>query len=136
MVRLACDQQTAAGESSNSKLTSWARVEKHADNGYGVKVEKQTLEAGRQCYVLFDIYGANEGEPKGKECIYCMTFEKEVMILPCRHLTICQRCLQDPNNQAQTCPVCRKSKVRLANAAEIAATVNVLTGSLHMARQD
>jgi hypothetical protein len=42
-------------------------------------------------------------EGDGSECSICLTAPKEVLLLPCRHLCVCQSCLV----QIDKCPVCR-----------------------------
>ena len=49
-----------------------------------------------------------EREREDKLCVVCQDKEKCIMILPCRHLCVCQDCqvpLQARNNH---CPICRK----------------------------
>ena len=49
-----------------------------------------------------------EREREDKLCVVCQDKEKCIMILPCRHLCICQDCqapLQARNNH---CPICRR----------------------------
>ena len=49
-----------------------------------------------------------EREREDKLCVVCQDKEKCIMILPCRHLCICQDCqapLQERNNH---CPICRR----------------------------
>lgn len=50
-----------------------------------------------------------EREREDKLCVICQDQEKCIMILPCRHLCICQGC-QGPLLQAQnkSCPICRR----------------------------
>ena len=54
-----------------------------------------------------------EREREDKLCVICQDQEKCIMILPCRHLCICQDCqanLLQRNNQAhsRSCPFCRR----------------------------
>lgn len=55
-----------------------------------------------------------EREREDKLCVICQDQEKCIMILPCRHLCICQDCqihlMQRTNhNHSGTCPICRKN---------------------------
>jgi len=51
-----------------------------------------------------------EREREDKLCVICQDREKCIMILPCRHLCVCQVC-QRPLLQQQpvTCPICRRA---------------------------
>ena len=51
-----------------------------------------------------------EREREDKLCVICQDREKCIMILPCRHLCVCQDC-QRPLLQQQpvTCPICRRA---------------------------
>lgn len=55
-----------------------------------------------------------EREREDKLCVICQDREKCIMILPCRHLCICQDCqlrLMQRTDQphSRTCPICRKN---------------------------
>lgn len=53
-----------------------------------------------------------EREREDKLCVICQDKEKCIMILPCRHLCICQACQTPLKNLGNNvCPICRK-KVR------------------------
>merc|ERR1712062_721720 len=54
-----------------------------------------------------------EREREDKLCVVCQDREKCIMILPCRHLCICESCqvsLMQRIDRAhsRTCPICRK----------------------------
>lgn len=52
-----------------------------------------------------------EREREDKLCVVCQDREKCIMILPCRHLCICQDCqapLLKSRNGVPICPICRK----------------------------
>ncbi len=50
-----------------------------------------------------------ERDREDKLCVICQDKEKCIMILPCRHLCICQDC-QGPllAQDSVSCPICRK----------------------------
>jgi hypothetical protein len=56
-----------------------------------------------------------EREREDKLCVICQDREKCIMILPCRHLCICQDCQvslmrrADQHAHSRTCPICRKN---------------------------
>lgn len=41
------------------------------------------------------------------ECVICMSDERDTMLLPCRHLCLCNSCAQSLRYQASSCPICR-----------------------------
>lgn len=41
------------------------------------------------------------------ECVICMSEERDTMLLPCRHLCLCNSCAQSLRYQANSCPICR-----------------------------
>ena len=49
-----------------------------------------------------------EREREDKLCVICQDKEKCIMILPCRHLCICQDCQEPLNRLNNNCPICRK----------------------------
>ncbi len=72
------------------------------------RIAKQTLEAGNDIYLLNGIYGENDTDASGKECVICLMYEKDTMILPCRHLSICHSCAVQVCMEMKKCPICRK----------------------------
>lgn len=42
-----------------------------------------------------------------RECVICFTVAKDTVVLPCRHLCLCQGCSQIVRMQNNTCPICR-----------------------------
>ncbi|XP_071451351.1 probable E3 ubiquitin-protein ligase MGRN1 isoform X3 [Hetaerina americana] len=48
-----------------------------------------------------------EGEDGGSECVICMCDPRDTLILPCRHLCLCNSCADSLRYQANNCPICR-----------------------------
>ncbi|XP_059486153.1 uncharacterized protein LOC132202879 isoform X2 [Neocloeon triangulifer] len=48
-----------------------------------------------------------ESERESKLCVICMEVEKCVMLMPCRHICMCQLCSATIASTSSTCPVCR-----------------------------
>ncbi|KAG8188576.1 hypothetical protein JTE90_007182 [Oedothorax gibbosus] len=96
-----------------------AIVEKNADETYTLKPLKQKLFVDGLCYLLQEIYGienknvtiskeADEDvEDSGSECVICMGEPRDTLILPCRHLCLCNSCAESLRFQANNCPICR-----------------------------
>lgn len=51
-----------------------------------------------------DVDDDDEG---GGECVICMSEPRDTLILPCRHLCLCQLCADSLRYQANNCPICR-----------------------------
>ncbi|XP_063531458.1 E3 ubiquitin-protein ligase MGRN1 [Cydia strobilella] len=94
-------------------------VEKHSDGTYVLKALKQKLFVDGLCYLLQEIYGIEnknldtkpssdeETEEGGSECVICMCDVRDTLILPCRHLCLCNSCADSLRYQANNCPICR-----------------------------
>jgi len=50
--------------------------------------------------------GAEE-EEDSTECVICMSDARDTMVLPCRHLCLCNPCAEVLRFQANKCPICR-----------------------------
>lgn len=44
-----------------------------------------------------------------RECVVCLDAEREVMLLPCRHMCVCTPCADQLQHTKMTCPVCSNS---------------------------
>ncbi|EFO18851.1 hypothetical protein LOAG_09645, partial [Loa loa] len=63
-------------------------------------------------YLLQEIYGIENkehdlGDENGSECIICMSDIRDTVILPCRHLCICNGCAETLRYKLNNCPICR-----------------------------
>jgi len=91
--------------------------EKTADGSYVVKSLKQKQMIDGLCYLLQEIYGIenknsernkdDELDDNGSECVICMCEMRDTVILPCRHLCLCNCCADNLRYQANNCPICR-----------------------------
>lgn len=98
--------------------TTIATVEKIAEGIYLLKALKQKLWVDGLCYLLQEIYGIEnknnekaggdeDTEDNGSECVICMCDVRDTLILPCRHLCLCNSCADSLRYQANNCPICR-----------------------------
>lgn len=51
------------------------------------------------CYAGQPVFGLHDGQ----ECVVCLTNEKSVILMPCRHMCVCEVCF----THLDKCPVCR-----------------------------
>jgi len=57
-----------------------------------------------------------EREREDKLCVVCQDKEKCIMILPCRHLCICETCQEPIRTHRNTCPICRRGVKQMIKA--------------------
>lgn len=57
-----------------------------------------------------------EREREDKLCVICQDKEKCIMILPCRHLCICESCQAPLRTHRNICPICRKEVKQMIKA--------------------
>ncbi|CAE1165052.1 E3 ubiquitin-protein ligase MGRN1,Probable E3 ubiquitin-protein ligase MGRN1,E3 ubiquitin ligase Rnf157,E3 ubiquitin ligase RNF157 [Acanthosepion pharaonis] len=116
VIQCIVEEEEHAGHSH----VTFAVVEKNADSGYVLKPLKQKQCVGGLCYLLQEIYGIenknlerskldadDEIEDTGSECVICMSDMRDTLILPCRHLCLCNNCAESLRYQASNCPICR-----------------------------
>lgn len=46
-------------------------------------------------------------ESSASECVVCLSDPRDTLILPCRHLCLCNACADSLRYQANNCPICR-----------------------------
>lgn len=49
----------------------------------------------------------DDDEDNGSECVICICEPRDTLILPCRHLCLCNSCADSLRYQANNCPICR-----------------------------
>lgn len=95
-----------------------ATVEKVYDQLYTIKPIKQKIFVDGLSYLLQEIYGIENKTNKVEkiyedesdnsfECVICMSDLRDTLILPCRHLCLCNSCANSLRYQANNCPICR-----------------------------
>ncbi|RZF45308.1 hypothetical protein LSTR_LSTR011124 [Laodelphax striatellus] len=101
--------------------TCIAVVDRHSDGTYVLKTLKQKLFVDGLCYLLQEIYGIenktneiikggssdDDTQDNGSECVICICEVRDTLILPCRHLCLCNSCADSLRYQASSCPICR-----------------------------
>uniref|UniRef100_A0A0G4G0K6 RING-type E3 ubiquitin transferase n=1 Tax=Chromera velia CCMP2878 TaxID=1169474 RepID=A0A0G4G0K6_9ALVE len=85
---------------------------------YSLRVLKQKVQYGMKTYEMQEIYGIrfekHGTEPAddlttGRECVICLSEDKNTMVLPCRHMCLCSGCANIMRMQSNKCPICRQS---------------------------
>ncbi|NWY67583.1 MGRN1 ligase, partial [Erithacus rubecula] len=91
----------------------------HSDGTFCVKPLKQKQVVDRVSYLLQEIYGIenknnqetkpsdDENSDNSNECVVCLSDLRDTLILPCRHLCLCNTCADTLRYQANNCPICR-----------------------------
>ncbi|OCT58247.1 mahogunin ring finger 1, E3 ubiquitin protein ligase S homeolog isoform X1 [Xenopus laevis] len=107
------------GEGSAHAHVLLAAFEKHVDGSFSVKPLKQKQIVDRVSYLLQEIYGIenknnqdtkpsdDENSDNSNECVVCLSDLRDTLILPCRHLCLCNSCADTLRYQANNCPICR-----------------------------
>lgn len=89
-----------------------------SDSEYHLRAMKQKIFVDGLCYLLQEIYGIenkilsrpatnDDDEDNGSECVICICEPRDTLILPCRHLCLCNSCADSLRYQANNCPICR-----------------------------
>eukprot|EP00051_Salpingoeca_urceolata_P018592 m.262506 g.262506 ORF g.262506 m.262506 type:complete len:504 (-) comp19231_c1_seq3:53-1564(-) len=84
---------------------------------YSARPLIQKINVGRLSYILKEIYGlehkpsdqadGDDDDDDNTECVVCMSESRDTMVLPCRHLCLCNPCAEVLRYQANKCPICR-----------------------------
>jgi E3 ubiquitin-protein ligase MGRN1 len=59
---------------------------------------------------MTEAYGLNSNRTdseNSKECVICLTNEKDTITQPCKHVALCNSCAQIIMGGDKKCPVCR-----------------------------
>ncbi|ETN66792.1 mahogunin [Anopheles darlingi] len=119
------DGGATAGTGANDEMSASRQshaticvIDHHSDGTYALRALKQKIFVDGLCYLLQEIYGIEnkltsksitdeETEDNGSECVICMCDTRDTLILPCRHLCLCNSCADSLRYQANNCPICR-----------------------------
>ncbi|XP_058811655.1 probable E3 ubiquitin-protein ligase MGRN1 [Topomyia yanbarensis] len=105
-------------EDCRQSHTTICVVDHHTDGTYALRALKQKIFVDGLCYLLQEIYGIEnklinksigdeDTDDNGSECVICMCDTRDTLILPCRHLCLCNSCADSLRYQANNCPICR-----------------------------
>lgn len=105
-------------EECRQSHTTICVVDHHSDGTYALRALKQKIFVDGLCYLLQEIYGIEnklvnksigdeDTDDNGSECVICMCDTRDTLILPCRHLCLCNSCADSLRYQANNCPICR-----------------------------
>jgi len=111
------------GDPPRQSHTTLAQIDWQEQTGtLVIKSLKQKLFVDGLSYFLQEIYGLENKVPPGAggrevdpddpddcgaECVVCMSDTRDTLILPCRHLCLCNACADSLRYQANNCPICR-----------------------------
>lgn len=105
--------------------TTYAKLRQDEHGAWQVAVLKQKIFVKGVSYELQEIYGMEGAKPggaaaaqgqgggapydelEGRECVICMSAARDTMVLPCRHMCMCQECASALKTQTSRCPICR-----------------------------
>uniref|UniRef100_A0A0K8TL32 RING-type E3 ubiquitin transferase n=1 Tax=Tabanus bromius TaxID=304241 RepID=A0A0K8TL32_TABBR len=105
-------------EDCRQSHTTICVVDHHTDGTYALRALKQKIFVDGLSYLLQEIYGIEnkainkpateeDTDDNGSECVICMSDTRDTLILPCRHLCLCNSCADSLRYQANNCPICR-----------------------------
>lgn len=93
----------------------------------------QKIETGLDTYVIKNIFGKEDQvscnvDNLNDDCVICFAEKVDVVILPCRHLSIGFNCASTirESKKNRECPVCRMSKIGLISEIEKFIRINGL----------
>uniref|UniRef100_A0A914E580 RING-type E3 ubiquitin transferase n=1 Tax=Acrobeloides nanus TaxID=290746 RepID=A0A914E580_9BILA len=116
--------------------TTLCSIERSADPSAVLilKPLKQKIIANGGTYLLQEIFGIENKEREsheenGAECIICMANPRDTVILPCRHLCICNGCAETLRYKLNNCPICRSPFKALLKLKTIQVAANVPHGT-------
>ncbi len=69
--------------------------------------EEPEVEVEEEDGSVLEDCGPEDDDEGGGECVICMSEPRDTLILPCRHLCLCQLCADSLRYQANNCPICR-----------------------------
>ena len=96
---------TAPNSTSHHIHWLYCSLKSSADDRFKIALVKQRLQVDGALYDLQDVFGDDGDEA---ECAICLCDPKKVIVMPCRHLSMCAECaLTVAMSRDARCPICR-----------------------------
>eukprot|EP00043_Microstomoeca_roanoka_P008175 m.78895 g.78895 ORF g.78895 m.78895 type:complete len:525 (-) comp14134_c0_seq1:176-1750(-) len=128
------------GAAKHCQVT-YCAFDKNSDNAISIRTIAQKVHIDGVTYLLREIYGLeHKGDVEGDDddddahsdagpaeddhdCVVCMSSPMDTMVLPCRHLCLCNDCAEVLRYQSSKCPICRAAfhsvlRLRVAKKVE------------------
>lgn len=80
------------------------------DMKYDCKVLRQKLLVNSAVYNVYDIFGVEQvtgDDSMQSTCVICMSEPRTTLVIPCRHMCLCEDCAETLKVQSVKCPICR-----------------------------
>jgi len=107
-----------AGDFVQSQYTYASLEMDKASNNWSLHTLKQKVQYGEKSYEVQEIYGIEKAGgsseslgddlSSGRECVICLSEERDTAVLPCRHMCLCNGCANIMRMQSNKCPICRQ----------------------------
>jgi len=88
-----------------TQLLTLTTLNETAD-GWEVKTVQQKVKAQNNMFIVNDIYGVDDSSAT-EDCAICLSYPRDTVIIPCRHMCVCHQCAQELWRQSKKCPICR-----------------------------
>ena len=102
---------SAASSSSSSSVPSSSSSS--INTKYEARVLRQKLLVNGSVYNAYDIFGVEADDPAAidsdiqSSCVICMSEPRTTIVMPCRHMCLCEGCAESLKVQSVKCPICR-----------------------------
>ena len=77
-----------------------------------VQLIQQKIVTSQGVYTIEEAYGLNsnrnDDESGTRECVICLTVDKNTLCKPCKHVSCCHGCAQVIMASNKQCPICRQ----------------------------
>lgn len=105
---------SSSAAASSSSSGAEASSSSSATTKYECRVLRQKLLVNGAVYNAYDIFGVEanaEIDPLTEEtqstCVICMSEPRTTIVIPCRHMCLCEGCAESLKVQSVKCPICR-----------------------------
>lgn len=97
------------------------KFENIQNDRYKLIIYGQKIQLGSRIFEMKEIYGIEklkelEVDPvnnflSGRECVICLSAERNTVVLPCRHMCLCNMCTHIVRLHNTKCPICRQNVI-------------------------
>lgn len=109
----------AEGEHKVEFVRTTCEALRQPNGSYSLRVLGQVASVNKKSFQLQELYGMQQDQEQGGDCVICLSMQRDTTIFPCRHFVICHECAEQLRLKSGKCPICRSHITKLLRLKDV-----------------